>query len=109
MESPPMNLTPERGPSVWDAPRSSGVNWPMAALAITSLIAAYAWRSRSEHRALIAGLGFGTLACGLLARGGPERLAAQWNRIRPPIEPDEDDVDRASEDSFPASDPPAFR
>lgn len=109
MEAPLMNLTPDRGPSVWNAPRSTAMNWPMAAIAGGSLLAAYAWRNRSSHRALFAGLGLGSLACGLLAGSNSQRFTSAWNRLRPMTEPVIDDVDRASEDSFPASDAPALK
>lgn len=105
----PLNLTPERGPSVWTEPRRSAMNWPLAAVAGGSLLAAYAWRSRSSSRTLLASVGVGAVACGLFAAGGSQRCADAWGRLRSARDGEFDDIDRASKDSFPASDPPAMK
>jgi hypothetical protein len=106
-----LNLTPERGPSVWDeAPRR--VN-PLNAAFIAggSMLAAYAFSSNSRNRTWLTGLGLGTLAFGLFSASGAsfgaERMSSALNRIRPQRVPELDQVDLASKHSFPASDAPA--
>ena len=101
-----LNLTPKRGPSVWEAPRTP-MNWSVAAIAGGSLLAAYAWANRSQHRSLLTGLGVGTLACGLMAGRAADAVSRRSQRVRSMA--DLDDVDRMSKDSFPASDPPAMK
>jgi hypothetical protein len=105
-----LNLTPERGPSVWTDPRAAR-SWNATLITGGALIAAYAWRSRSPYRAWMASIGVGTVAYALLSdRGriaGGAKVASVMNRLRPTKLADLDDVDRLSKQSFPASDAPA--
>lgn len=102
----PLNLTPERGPSVWVESRRE-LPWATAAIAGGSALTAYAWNSRSPLRPLIAGLGMSGIVLGLFANGGSQRLINAWQRLACSDELPLDPVDLASKHSFPASDPPA--
>lgn len=108
--NPSLNLTPERGPSVWTASQQSR-RLSAALLAGGALLAAYAWASRTRHRKAIATLGAGAVGYALYAERsrlpGSGRVSGTINRIIPPRLAELDDVDRMSKQSFPASDSPA--
>ncbi len=105
----PLNLTLKRGPSVWDdRPTSPAIDWRMGGVAAGTMLAMLALRPMAGRRWLL-GLAVGLSATSLLARpfssvidAGARRL--QTGRRRK----DQVLVDRASEDSFPASDPPQY-
>jgi hypothetical protein len=102
-----LNLTPERGPSIWDGP-SQTMHWSTAAaIAGGSALAAYAWSSRSPARPLLAGLGMSGLMLGVMAGGGSQKLKNAWQRYITTHDGRLDAVDVRSKDSFPASDPPS--
>ena len=81
---PSLNLSPARGPSAWDRMERQSTRDRLA----TGLFA----------------LGFGCIAAGVLMRPRPWTLSARFTRRRAT----DDAVDRASADSFPASDPPSI-
>jgi hypothetical protein len=83
--APSLNLSPERGPSTWER------------------IARDSQRERFGTILLVAG--FALVAAGLFVRAATGRHPfANIARLRAP----DDNVDRASADSFPASDPPSI-
>jgi hypothetical protein len=103
-----MNLTLKRGPSVWDDRPSAAINWRVAAAAGGLVITAVALSSRSSRSNWLAGLGLCGVAASLLSGRWSSTLQAGSRALRiigrtPP----DHVVDRASEDSFPASDPTA--
>ncbi len=107
----PRNLTPQRGPSVWTAhPSRSSPHWPMVALVAVAIAAGVAWRYRSFGKALMTkGVGLGGMVLGFAMSPAGHQVAhilmGRWAATRRP--PDLV-VDRALEDTFPASDPPAL-
>jgi hypothetical protein len=106
--NPPLNLTPQRGPSVWGEPPHQTTSWPLAALGAGSLLTIGAWCTVAPKRFWIAGLGVGGLALALL--NGPFAPALDEVRGRARVRRqarDADPLDRTLEESFPASDPPA--
>lgn len=105
----PLNLTPERGASVWDAPPSPSPLWPVVAAAGLIIVASLAWRYRSVGKSIVtksAALGgmligvatspIGRKVTSVIVQHLSEHQARQEAR-----------VDAALEDTFPASDPPA--
>jgi hypothetical protein len=116
----PRNLTPERGPSVWDKPPGPSSYWPIVALAAVAVAAGVAWRYRSFGKALVVkGAGLGGMVLGFATSPAGRRFASilmeRWSNTRRPAEVVRlrdgrlvDDVDDALEDTFPASDPPAL-
>lgn len=106
--STPLNLTLARGPSVWDQPST----WP-SARRIYSVAAGAALAllvtTRRDRRPWLTGLVLGTAATALLASRCSSSLieSARWLRVRRRGR-DDRVVDRDSEDSFPASDPPQY-
>ena len=105
----PLNLTPERGASVWDAPPSPSPLWPIVAAAGVIIFASLAWRYRSVGKSIVtksAALGgmligvatspIGRKVTNVIVQHLSEHQARQEAR-----------VDAALEDTFPASDPPA--
>ena len=103
----PLNLTLKRGPSVWDTQRTWPTDWRLYGAIAGAFVAGFALRRRASPRWMI-GLGLGIIGSSLLAgrvsstvSAGARQLgvgrAARKDRV----------VDRASQDSFPASDAPA--
>ena len=79
------NLSPARGPSTWDRMERQS-------------------KFDTLGRTLV-GLGLASIAAGLLMSSASSRLFAAFPRRQA----DDDRVDDASADSFPASDPPSIR
>jgi hypothetical protein len=103
-----MNLTLKRGPSVWDDRPGAAVNWRVAAAAGGLVITAVALSSRSRHSNWVAGLGLCGVAASLLTGRWSSTFQAGCRALRVVGRtPPDRVVDRASEDSFPASDPTA--
>jgi hypothetical protein len=108
-----LNLAPQRGPSVWDKPEAPSRGWTLeeserwCVALCGGTLAMLGLRQRSTSGALLAAIG-GTLA--VRAALGHRDL---WNmrllveRIRDSAGGD-DNVDTASDESFPASDPPSW-
>ena len=78
-----MNLSPSRGPSTWERMERES--------------------QRDKFGGILIALGLGLAAAGLLVRPWRKPLARSTRRTA-----DDDFVDRASADSFPASDPPSI-
>src|SRR5262245_16009444 len=107
--STPLNLTQSRGPSVWDAQRTSTATWRACGVTAGAALASLALRRRANWRLLL-GAGLGVAAASLLAgrvastiKTGRRRLAVVRGVRR-----NDQLVDEASADSFPASDPPQY-
>jgi hypothetical protein len=106
------NLTPHRGPSVWEHPPKSPTSFAtLAVIAGAALGAALAWRYRSIGKALVTkSLGFGAMAIGFATSPTGRQIANmlmdRWAATRQSLP--ERSVDSALEDTFPASDPPAL-
>ena len=99
----PLNLSPERGPSAWDRlERQSALErlglFLLSGGAAASTIALTQRRGRN----VILALGAACVVAGLLFRGTFTR------RTTVSRTPADDAIDRASADSFPASDPPSI-
>jgi hypothetical protein len=104
--STPLNLTLKRGPSVWDdQPASPATKWRALGVAAGAVLASLALRPRANRRWLL-GVGLGVAGACLLGDRFASTIAATMRRILPGIR--NDVVDRASEDSFPASDPTPY-
>ena len=104
-EPPSLNLTPQRGPSVWHQidrkPPLCAAQ--LAAIAGGMLLVASSIRQRSSRDTWIAAMGMGAIAAALFCRGPVSSLGLRLKHHRLRY----DAVDHASEDSFPASDPPS--
>ena len=104
---PSLNLTPERGPSVWTERTTRSSVAPIAAAAGVALVA-LAWRASPARRFWIAGLGTAGAVAALLS--GPlgdcadRALAGAKARVRGRRR---EPLDDTLNDSFPASDAPA--
>jgi hypothetical protein len=105
----PMNLTLKRGPSVWDAQRGTPVNWRLAAATGGMLITAFGLSSRSSRSNWLVSLGLCGVALSICGGRMASTVQAGSRALRGAGRTAQDhDIDRASEDSFPASDPPAL-
>lgn len=107
----PRNLTPHRGPSVWDRPPQSAPYWPIVALATVAVAAGLAWRYRSIARVIVTrSAGVGGLVIGFATSPTGRKVANilmdRWAEARRPS--GDAVVDTALEESFPASDAPAL-
>ena len=106
--STPLNLTLTRGPSVWDEPRTSPTSWRACGVAAGAAFASLALRRHANRHWLI-GAGLGVV--GALLNAGRLRSTMKAGRRRLDVVRgvrEDRLVDEASEDSFPASDPPQY-
>ena len=107
--STPLNLTLTRGPSVWDTQHTSPEYWRACGVTAGAALASLALRRRANWRWLL-GAGLGVAALSLLA--GRVASTMQIGRRRLDVlrgvRRNDQLVDEASEDSFPASDPPQY-
>jgi hypothetical protein len=105
---PSINLTPHRGPSVWETPAERARPLHLAAAATGAAITALAWRTAPPRRFWIAGLGAAGAVAALMATplgGRAEKALAsvKAKRRAAASEP----LDKTLKDTFPASDAPA--
>jgi hypothetical protein len=106
--STPLNLTLSRGPSVWDDQRTRPANWRAYGVAAGAALASLAFSPRA-NRPWVIGVGLGVVGAFLLAGRFTSTVKAgrrQFDVLRR-VRRDHL-VDRTSEDSFPASDPPQY-
>ena len=107
---PSLNLTPARGPSVWDRmERDTKIDQCSLAMIVggAMLTASALGRRRSASSRWAAAIGLMSVAAGCFYHSGL-RLTTVLDQLRlPGATPVDDAIDRASSDSFPASDPPA--
>jgi hypothetical protein len=103
-----LNLTPERGPSVWARmERESKMDRYWLALIVGGgVLAASSMRRASNGRPWAVTMGLAGLAAGFLCHSGSSRASAALERLWRSVSED-DAIDTASADSFPASDAPA--
>jgi hypothetical protein len=105
-----LNLAPARGPSVWarmDRDAKTDRRW-LAMIVGGAVLAASARRRSSIGRAWALALGLTFMAAGFFGHGYWRRLSAALERLRGSGGgPVNDAIDRASTDSFPASDAPS--
>ena len=103
-----LNLTPERGPSVWARmERESKMDQYWLALIIGGgVLAASSMRRPSNGRPWVVTVGLACMTAGFLCHSGSGRASAVLSRLWRSVSED-DVIDTASEDSFPASDAPA--
>ena len=105
------NLAPQRGPSVWDRPEPS-MTWSaaeserMCIAACGTALAAMGWRLRSTGGAMLALAGGALAVRALLGRNDLASFRRAIDRMRLASNPD--CIEAASDDSFPASDAPAW-
>ena len=109
---PTLNLTPHRGPSVWNEPEARARTMHFAAAAAGAAagvaITALAWRATPPRRFWIAGLGaasaLGALVAGTLGDRASTAVAGLTAKRRARTS---DSLDRTLKATFPASDAPA--
>ena len=103
----PLNLTLKRGPSVWDEPTAGPLPWRVYGVVAGAMLAGLAMGSRS-NRSRLMGLALGVAGASLLADRLSSAIASATHAwIHRGVRKDHF-VDRASEDSFPASDPTPY-
>lgn len=101
---PSLNLSPLRGPSVWDRiDRQSKLDRLGALLVSAGAAASAVALLRGRGRPWTVGLTFAVMTAGLLCQGRSWTPPAAFKRRSAA----DDAIDRASADSFPASDPPS--
>lgn len=109
-----LNLTVQRGPtSVWDKPgwQVQDVARPAPAWLIASgglLLGLYGAGRRGRMRAFTTLAGSGLIAWAVLGGGRLQRVWGYMGRAWLPYSSPHDEVGQASDDSFPASDAPAW-
>lgn len=105
---PSINLTPLRGPSVWNEPNTRSTPLHMAAAATGAAIAMLAWHTAPPRRFWIAGLGAAGATAALLAGSFGDRAerAIAGAKARSQARRHEP-LDSTLKDTFPASDSPA--
>jgi hypothetical protein len=103
-----LNLTPERGPSVCARmERESKMDRYWLALIVGGgVLAASSIRRPSSGRPWAVAAGLACVTTGFLCHSGSSRASAALGRLWRSVSED-DAIDTASEDSFPASDAPA--
>ena len=105
----PLNLTLKRGPSIWeDQTTSPSRYWRTYGVAAGAMIAAMALQPRA-NRSWLLGLALGVAGMSLLAGRFSSTIGEAVRQINRLGTASKDHVvDRALEDSFPASDPPQY-
>jgi hypothetical protein len=103
-----LNLTPERGPSVWARmERESKMDRYWLALIVGGgVLAASSVGRPSRGRPWAVTVGLACVTAGFLCHSGSSRASAALARLWRSVSED-DAIDTASADSFPASDAPA--
>lgn len=106
---PTMNLTPHRGPSVWETPESGPDGLRLVAAAAGIMLTGLAWRTAPPRRFWIAGLGAASAVAALMSRALSTRaetavagLRAKRNARR------HGPLDATLKETFPASDAAAI-
>ena len=104
-EPPSLNLTPQRGPSVWQHmdKKPALCTAQMAAIAGGTLLVASSIRQRSSRDTWLAAVGMSCIATALFCRAPLSAMGLRFKHRRQRY----DAIDLASQDSFPASDPPS--
>lgn len=103
-----LNLTLKRGPSIWED-QAPAADWRSYGMIAGAVLAGVALQPRA-NRAWLIGLALGVVGTSLLAGRFTETIEAGARQLRVLRGAHRDQVvDRASEDSFPASDPPQYR
>ena len=103
----PLNLTLKRGTSVWEEPNAGPSPWRLYGVVGAAVLAGLAIGSRS-NRSRLFGLAVGVAGASLLADRLASTIAAVGQAVADRGARKDRIVDRASEDSFPASDPTPY-
>jgi len=104
----PLNLTLKRGPSVWEEPKPApSLSWRVYGAVAAAVLAGLALGSRSNRSRLL-GLAIGIGGASLLGDRLAPTIAAASRCLADRAARKDRIVDRASEDSFPASDPTPY-